>query len=49
MKTEIVFIDEDTITPEEMECMCEGVDMDPVPSRFEVYAKEVNRYGKTTE
>jgi len=49
MKTEIVFIDEDTITPEEIGCGYESVVKDSVPSRFEAYAEEVNRHGQTTE
>ena len=45
MKTEIVFIDEETLTEEE----CLGQAEVQAPSHLERYLEEVSLYGKTSE
>ena len=44
-KTEIIFIDEETLTTEELERPAEKA----VPARLERYLHEVESYGQTAE
>ncbi len=49
MKIEIIFIDEETLTEEEVEGVWNKGDTSEVPERFAEYAWEVSRYGQATE
>ncbi len=49
MKTVIIFIDEETLTEEELDEVCDNADASEDSIRFAGYPWEVNRYGQTAE